>query len=120
MTPRERAVFIAAYTNLVVDVWSNPHSERQLADDPRALLARHGVPVPDGTRVVAVRDVVGSEPDLDVQVRYWQEAPATGEMRLVVPTLTELATAELDEAELDGVVAGVQSTCACCCPCCCS
>jgi hypothetical protein len=120
MTPRDRAVFVAAYTNLVVDVWSNPLSERQLTEDPQALLARHGVPVPEGTRVVAVRDVGDAEPDLDIQVRYWQESLTTGELRLVVPAMAPLKEAELDEAELDSVVAGLDTSCACCCPCCCN
>lgn len=119
MTPRDRAVFVAAYTNLVVDVWSNPDSERQLSADPRALLDRHGLPVPAGTRVVAVRPA-GAAPDLDVQVGYWQESLATGELRLVVPVAGELPDAELDDSELDSVVAGMDTSCACCCPCCCS
>ncbi len=120
MTPRDRAVFVAAYTNLVADVWSNPVSERQLTDDPAALLARHGMPVPAGTRVAVVREVGDAEPDLNVQVDYWQRSLTSGELTLVVPTLAPLPDAELDDSELDSVVGGIDTSCACCCPCCCS
>jgi hypothetical protein len=75
---------------VVVDVWSNPRSERELVENPVALLARHGVPLPYGTWVVLVREVTGAEPELDTQVRYWREALDTDELKLVVPAVTGL------------------------------
>jgi hypothetical protein len=118
MAPGDRAVFIAAYSKLVAEVWSDPSAEAALLSDPRALLAEHGLDLPESVEVVVVRDAADAEPDLNIQVRAWQEAQTTGTFTLFVPALDPVDEAELNEAELDRVVGGLDTTCACCCPCC--
>ena len=118
MSPGDRALFIAVYSRLVAEVWADPAAERALADDPRALLAEHGLTVPDNVHVTVVRDARDAEPDIEVQVRSWQDAPRTGTFVLYVPSTDPIGSAELAEDELDSVVGGLDSACACCCPCC--
>jgi hypothetical protein len=120
MAPGERAAFIAAYSKLVAEVWADPAAERALADDPRTLLAEHGLPLPESVQVTVVRDAAGVEPDLDVQVLAWRDASSTGTFTLFVPATDPIGEAELDEHELDLVVGGLDASCACCCPCCCT
>ncbi|MFI9638568.1 hypothetical protein ACIG87_00665 [Micromonospora sp. NPDC051925] len=120
MTPVDRAVFVAAYSRLVADVWADPVRERALDRDPRALLAEYGLGLPEDVRVRVVRDVAEAAPDLEVQVSSWQQAATTGTFVLFVPALLPVAETELAEDELDSVVAGLDSSCACCCPCCCT
>lgn len=120
MTSAERAVFVAAYSRLVADVWSEPASEELLARDPRALLATHGLALPDDVEVRVVRDAGDADPDLEVQVRAWRDAVETGMLVLFVPAIQPVDAAELAESELDTVVAGIDAGCACCCPCCCT
>ncbi|SBT42615.1 hypothetical protein [Micromonospora auratinigra] len=120
MTPVDRAVFVAAYSRLVADVWAEPAREQALDRDPRAFLAGYGLTLPDEVEVRVVRDVADADPDLEVQVESWQSAPSTGTFLLYVPSLLPVAEAELAEDELDSVVAGLDSSCACCCPCCCT
>ncbi|RKN47594.1 hypothetical protein [Micromonospora endolithica] len=120
MTPVDRAVFVAAYSRLVADVWADPEKGRALDRNPRDFLARYGLRLPEGVRVRVVRDTGGTDPDLEVQVESWEQAAATGAFVLFVPSLLPLSEAELAEDELDSVVAGLDPSCACCCPCCCT
>lgn len=120
MDPKERAIFIAAYSRLVAEVWSDPAKERMLAESPRELLALYGLAVPDEVDIQVVREVENVEPALDVQVQMWGRAVETGQLVLVVPSIDLASDEELAEHELDNVVAGLDSSCACCCPCCCT
>lgn len=120
MNAADRGMFVAAYSRLVAEVWSDPAKERQLQEDPRSLVAECGLEVPPHVRVVVTRDVTDAEPDLDEQVRRWQSAAQTGVLELVVPALDLDGEVDLSEDELDNVVAGLDSSCACCCPCCCT
>ncbi|MEO3746751.1 hypothetical protein [Plantactinospora sp. B5E13] len=118
MAPKDRAMFIAAYSRLVAEVWADPAAERQLTDDPRGLLAQHGLPVPEGVEIRVVRETADAEPNIDVQVRAWEAAVDSGVLTLFIPRVEPLAPGELDEDELDRVVGGIDASCACCCPCC--
>jgi hypothetical protein len=120
MDPGARAAFVAAYGRLVTNVWSDPEQELLLEHDPRALMAQHGLALQDAVRIEVVRDVHDAEPDLDAQVAAWESAPESGQFVLVVPSVDVDDEIELAEHELDGIVAGMDTSCACCCPCCCS
>jgi hypothetical protein len=119
MVPGDRAAFVAAYGRLVANVWADPEQERLLEEDPRGLMADYGLILPESVRVEVVRDVGDAEPDLNVQVAAWSMAEQTGRLVFVVPAAADDDEVELAEHELDGIVAGLDSTCACCCPCCC-
>ncbi|MFC7478878.1 hypothetical protein ACFQX7_00760 [Luedemannella flava] len=75
MSPGDRAIFIAAYGRLVVEVWSDPAREALLERDPRQLLSEYGVTVPDDVTVTVRRDTGDAEPDLEAQVAAWRDAP---------------------------------------------
>ena len=120
MNPADRALFIAAYGRLVVEVWSDPAREALLDTDPARLLAEYGIAVPDGIAVTVRRDAGDAEPDLEAQVEAWQQAPVLGELVLFVPALEAEGEFEIDEHELENVVAGLEPGTACCCPCCCT
>ncbi len=120
MNPGDRAVFIAAYGRLVVEVWSDPACEALLERDPRRLLAEYGIVVPEGLPVTVRRDAGDAAPDLEAQVEAWRRAADLGEMVLFVPALEAEGEIEIDEHELENVVAGLEPGTACCCPCCCT
>jgi uncharacterized protein YheU (UPF0270 family) len=120
MTPGSRARFVAAYTRLVADVWADPAKELLLDQDPRALVAEYDIEVSDPVTVEVIRDVGDAEPDLDQQVELWQRGLRSGHLVLVVPALDPISDIELADHELDDVVAGLNTSCACCCPCCCT
>lgn len=120
MQPGERAAFVAAYGRLVTSVWSDPDQELLLEQHPRTLMAGHGLVLPDTVHIDVVRDVQDVEPDLDALVAAWEGAPDTGRFSLIVPAVDTDDEIELAEHELDAVVAGLNTGCACCCPCCCT
>lgn len=120
LDPTRRALFVAGYARLVTEVWSDPDAERLLEERPRDLLARHDLPLPADVEVDVRRDTGDAPPALEEQVRYWEEGLASGTVVLVVPDTPPLATGELSDAELAGVVGGLDVMCSCCCPCCCS
>lgn len=84
------------------------------------MLAEYGLGLPEDVQVRVVRDVADADPDLEAQVSSWQQASSTGTFVLFVPALLPVTEVELAEDELDSVVAGLDSSCACCCPCCCT
>lgn len=120
MDPGSRAAFVAAYGRLVADVWSDPDRELELVQDPRGLMARYGLAIPESVRIDVIRDVGDADPDLDSLVMSWESAASAGHFPLVVPVIEEEDDLELAEHELDNVVAGLNTSCACCCPCCCT
>jgi hypothetical protein len=120
MEPSDRALFVAAYGKLVAEVWADAAKEYALETDPRALLRQYGLGVPPAVEIEVVRDGDDAEPDLGVQVDAWEQAPARGRLLLYVPSVDPISDVQLGEHELDSVVAGLDTSCACCCPCCCT
>ena len=120
MNPGARAAFVASYGRLVTRVWSDPDQELLLAQDPRALMAQCGLVLPEAVAIEVVRNAPSAESNLDELVAGWENAPTSGRFALVVPATDVDDDGELDEHELDAVVAGLGTSCACCCPCCCT
>lgn len=116
MEPRERAAFVSAYTKILTAAWSNEAYAARLAADPVAALAEHGLTVPAQSSVRIIREVAG-EPDLEAQVRMWENGKATGRYELLVPNTPQIDTRELSEADLEAVSGG-DTYCCCCSPCC--
>ncbi|MBP0448686.1 MULTISPECIES: hypothetical protein [unclassified Kitasatospora] len=107
MHPTERTAFASGYSAAVAAVWSDPGQERLLAQDPRVLLAEHGIRVPAGTTVVVDRDRPSAPEVLDAQIRSWEEAAVSGRLTLFVPRPDRFEARDLSEEELDSLVAGV-------------
>ena len=120
MDSADRGMFVAAYSRLIAEAWADPARERELLENPRAIAAECGLVVPEHVRISVVRPEPDATQDLDEQVRRWTAAEETGELVLVVPELDLSGQTDLSEDELDSVVGGLDSSCACCCPCCCS
>ncbi|MGW2255555.1 hypothetical protein ACWCXH_36115 [Kitasatospora sp. NPDC001660] len=107
MHATERTAFASGYSAAVAAVWSDPGQERLLAEDPRVLLAEHGIRVPTGTTVVVDRDRPAAPDVLDAQIRSWEEAAVSGRLTLFVPRPGRFEERDLSEEELDALVAGV-------------
>jgi natural product precursor len=120
MSSGARARFVAAYSKLIADVWSDPACEAQLVAAPAAFLKAYDIVGPENCSVEVVRNPHDSAPDLNIQIRAWEASFETGTLILYVPELDPFTEVELSEHELDDLVGGLSSTCACCCPCCCT
>ncbi|MFE7614291.1 hypothetical protein [Streptomyces sp. NPDC057496] len=106
MYSAERTAFAAGYSAMVAAVWSDPSRERLLTEEPRVLLAEHGIRVPAGTAVDVVRDLPAAPEAVEVQIRFWEEAAARGRLTLFVPHPDRFDARDLTEEEMDALVAG--------------
>jgi hypothetical protein len=120
MSPRERAEFVNAYTRVLITTWSDDQFAGRLEEDPPAALRECGIDLPAGASVQIVREIADGEQEgsLDVQIEAWEHGTETGRYSLYVPGTPQVETAELTEADLDSIAAGLYACC-CCCPCCC-
>jgi hypothetical protein len=116
MEPRERAAFVSAYTKILTAAWSDEAYATRLTSRPSAALAEHGLAVPAEATVNIIREI-GGEPDLEAQVRMWENGKTTGQYDLLVPNTPQIETRELSEADLEAVSGG-DTYCCCCSPCC--
>jgi hypothetical protein len=117
METRERTAFVSSYTKILTRAWSDPEFAERLEASPSSAIADAGLSVPSGGKVVIVRSL-GGEPDLDAQVKLWEQGKRSGEYRLHVPNAPQVETKELSEADLAAVSGGDVTACCCCCPCC--
>jgi hypothetical protein len=115
MDSAARSEFVASYTKLLTNAWSDEDFATRLKSDPKSVLGEVGLEVPD-TATVAIRSE-GGEGTLDDQVAIWEEGETTGTYVLYVPDVPKVETTELSEAELAGVAGGTDYCC-CCSPCC--
>jgi hypothetical protein len=116
MEPRDRAAFVSAYTKVLTAAWSNDAYAASLSANPRAALAEKGLAIPASATVTVIRETAG-DPDLEAQVRIWENGKASGHYELHVPSTPQLDTRELSEADLEAVSGG-NTYCCCCSPCC--
>ena len=82
-------------------------------------MAQYGLVLPDAVTIEVVRNTSDAESTLDDMVADWENAPDSGRFALVVPATDVDDARELDEHELDAIVAGLGPS-ACCSPCCCT
>jgi hypothetical protein len=116
MDDADRASFVASYTKILANAWSDDSFRQRLVDDPKAALAENGLEVPEGGTVTVVNSVAG-DASLDEQVELWDEGTKTGNYRLYVPAEPQVDTSELSDNELKAA-AGGDTYCCCCSPCC--
>ena len=116
MHPRAKAAFISAYTRILIRAWSDETFADQLIRDPCGALAGCGLQTADGKPVEIIR-TGDADPDLEVQIRLWNDGASSGRYVLYVPDMPVIETKELSEEDLDSV-AGGGNGCCCCSPCC--
>jgi hypothetical protein len=117
MEQAERTAFVNQYTKLVISAWSDDAVMNRLKNDPLSTAKEFGLDVPPGGSVKLVSQIPAEgdhSPDLDVQIRLWDEGKQSGVYELHVPE-----TPQLDKMELSEVAGGLSISCCSCCPCCC-
>lgn len=119
MNPGARAAFAASYGRLVTRVWSDPGLELLLEQDPRGVMAQYGLALPDPVSIELVRNAPDAAYSLDDLFGMWENAPDSGHFALVIPATDADDDSDLEEHELDAIVAGLGPS-ACCSPCCCT
>lgn len=131
MDSAERTAFVNQYTKLVITAWSDDAVMNRLKADPQSTAKDFGIDVPPGGRVTLVSEIPSSgdhSPQLDFQLRLWDQGKESGVYELHVPETPQLDTDELDELELTSISGGRAAAqtggggvnlCTCCCPCCC-
>lgn len=133
MEAAERTAFVNAYTKLVITAWSDEAVMNRLKQDPLTVAKEYGLDIPAGGSVKLVSKIPTEgdhSPELDVQLRLWDEGKQSGVYELHVPETPQLDTEELDEIELSGISGGRAAVTGpvsgggttiecCCCPCCC-
>lgn len=121
MNADERAVFVSAYTEILLSAWSSHVFAEQLAVDPQVAVAQFGLEVPAGARIEVCQHIRADhqEPSLDFAVGEWEAGEATGLFRLYVPSTPQMHLAELDTDDLAMLTGGLASSQCCCTPCCC-
>ena len=116
MDPAARSQFVGNYTKLLTHAWSDEDFAGRLRSEPKQVLDEVGFTVPSSASV-EILDSQG-EGSLDKQVALWEQGIASGEIKLYVPKVPQVETAELSESELEGVAGGDTTYCCCCSPCC--
>jgi hypothetical protein len=111
-----RSTFVAGYTKILANAWSDESFRQRLNDDPHGVLAESGIEIPADGKVEIVNAIAG-DANLDEQVELWEQGTKSGNYRLYVPGEPQVDTAELSEGELAGVAGGA-TYCCCCSPCC--
>ena len=119
MNPGARAAFAASYGRLVTRVWSDPELELLLEQDPRGIMAQYGLALPEPVAIELVRSAPDAAYSLDDLFATWENAPDSGHFSLVIPATDLDDDGDLEEHELDAIVAGLGPS-ACCSPCCCT
>ncbi len=132
ITEDQRNTFVEAYTRALVTSWSSEEYAAKLESDPRAALAEVGLELPEGAKVVVVRNPNGADQtrqggdtpetqneggSLDLQVELYEKGLETSYFEFHMPETPQVDTADLDLDELADLAGGAWGCC--CCPCCC-
>lgn len=114
----DRAMFVRGYTKVLTNAWSDDAFMDRLKADPKDVLKEFGLDTGSG-KVELITEIHG-EGNLDQQLELWNKGADSGVYTIYVPTVPQVDTQELSEADLDAVAAGDGEACCCCSsPCCC-
>ena len=113
--------FTAAYTKLLVAVWTDEKVADRLKSDPHAVAADAGLVIPADV-AITVSEVSGEssgEPQAAMEAYYgdFQKGLADKAVTLAVPQAPALDAQDLTSDDLAEVAGGI--ACCCCAPCCC-
>lgn len=116
MNREERSKFVAGYSKVLTQSWSDEGFRKKLVSDPAGTLKGAGVSVPGNVSVTVITDVKG-DGTLEDQIKMWEAGMKSGKVNLYVPTTPQMADGELSDSQLEAV-AGGGDCCCCCTPCC--
>jgi hypothetical protein len=117
MDAREREEFTRAWGSILQKAWGDEDYKARLQENPVPVLRDGGVDVPDDAEVEIQTPPQDAEPNLDEQIRLFEEGRSTGRYLLYVPELGQLQATEISDDQLEGVSAGAccSSILSCCC-----
>ena len=114
--------FVAAYTKLLVAVWTDEKLADQLRSDPHTVAADAGLMIPADVKVTVSETTgeVSDDPQAELEAYYddFQKGLADKAVTLIIPPAPPLNVQDLTSDALAGVAGGAV-VCCCCCPCCC-
>ena len=113
--------FTAAYTKLLVAVWTDEKVADRLKSDPHAVAADAGLVIPADV-AITVSEVAGEssgEPQAAMEAYYgdFQKGLADKAVTLAVPEVSMLKVQDLTSEELAGVAGGLCIRLCCSCSC---
>ena len=114
--------FVAAYTKLLVAVWTDEKLADHLRSDPHTVAADAGLMIPADVEVTVSETTgeVSDDPQAELEAYYddFQKGLADKAVTLIIPPAPPLNVQDLTSDDLAGVAGGAV-VCCCCCPCCC-
>ena len=114
---KDRESFVRSWGNVLSKSWEDEDFKRQLESNPAQVLNDNGVSIQDGADVQLVEPPADAGPDLEAQIREYEQGQESGSYKFYVQEENQVDTQEVSEQELEGVSAGAccSSVLSCCC-----
>ena len=114
---KDRESFVRSWGNVLTRSWEDDEFRSQLQANPADVLNQNGVAIQDGAQVELVSPPADAGPDLDAQIREYEQGQESGTYKFYVQDENQIETQEVSEQELEGVSAGAccSSVLSCCC-----
>jgi hypothetical protein len=114
---KDRESFVRSWGNVLTKSWEDEGFKQELESDPARVLNENGVAIREGAEVNLVTPPADAGPDLERQIREYEEGNESGSYTFYVQDADQIETQEVSEEELEGVSAGVvcSSVLSCCC-----
>jgi hypothetical protein len=114
---KDRESFVRSWGNVLTKSWEDEGFKQQLESNPAQVLNQNGVAIQEGAEVNLVSPPADAGPDLEAQIREYENGQETGAYTFYVQQETQIETSEVSESELEGVSAGAccSSILSCCC-----
>jgi hypothetical protein len=115
---KDRESFVRSWGNVLTKSWEDESFKQELESDPARVLNENGVAIQEGASVNLVAPPPDAGPDLEAQIREYEQGQESGSYTFYVQDADQIETQEVSESELEGVSAGACcSSIACCCCC---
>ena len=115
---QEREGFIRSWGTLLMRTWEDEEFRSQLQANPADVLNENGVAIQEGAEVNLVTPPADAGPDLEMQIREYEQGQESGTYTFYVQDANQIETQEVSEQELEGVSAGACCSSVACCCCC--
>lgn len=115
---KERESFVRSWGNVLTRSWEDDEFRSQLEGNPAGVLNENGIAIQDGAEVSLVKPPADAGPDLEMQIREYEQGQESGAYTFYVQDADSIETQEVTEQELEGVSAGACCSSVACCCCC--